>query len=139
MAAINGFYIVGNLTKDVELRFTPGGTPTTTYTVAVNNVWYSDGGVKHEECDFVPVTTYGKQAEADAKYLKKGTAVAVTGRIRSWYKKQENKGGFNFEATAVQYLGKPGGSSEHHTNDQTPPDATPGYNDFVRDYEAHEH
>lgn len=110
MAAINTFTIIGNVTKDVELRYTPSGTPTVTYTVAVDNVWYDNNGTKHEECDFIPVTTYGKQAENDAKYLKKGSSVAVIGRIRSWYKKAENKGGFNFEAERVQYLGKPSGN-----------------------------
>ncbi len=139
MAAINIFTIIGNVTKDVVLRFTPNGTPTATYSVAINNVWDSEGGVKHEECDFVPVTTYGKQAEADAKYLKKGTAVAVSGRIRSWYKKDENKGGFNFEANTVQYLGKPGGNSAPQGSDQTPPEPAPGHDAFLRSYEAYEH
>lgn len=138
MSAINDFHIIGHVTKDVELRYTPNQTPTVTYTVAVNNTWYSEGGVKHEECDFIPVTTYGKQAEADAKYLKKGTGVAVFGRIRSWYKKDINKGGFNFEALIVQYLGKPGSNNAPHNCDQTPKDPTPEHSAFVRDYDAHE-
>ncbi len=110
MASINSFTVLGNITKDVELRFTPNGTATATFNVAVNNVWYSSNGTKNEECDFIPVTTYGKQAENDAKYLKKGASVCVIGRIRSWYKKEANKGGFNFEAERVQYLGKPTGN-----------------------------
>jgi len=111
MASINTFTLIGHVTKDVELRTTPNGTATTTYTVAVNNVWLSSNGTKNEECDFIPVTTYAKQAENDAKYLRKGASVAVIGRIRSWYKKEEKKGGFNFEAERVMYLGKPAGSS----------------------------
>lgn len=72
MASINTFTIVGNVTKDVELRYTASGTPSVTFTVAVDNVYYDRDGKKHEETDFIPVTTYGKQAENDAKFLKKG-------------------------------------------------------------------
>ena len=110
MASINTFTIVGNVTKDVELRYTPSGTPSVTFTVAVDNVYFDRDGKKHEETDFIPVTTYGKQAENDAKFLKKGSTVAVMGRIRSWYKQAERKGGFNFEAERVQYLGRPSGN-----------------------------
>ena len=78
MASINTFTIVGNVTKDVELRYTPSGTPSVTFTVAVDNVYFDRDGKKHEETDFIPVTTYGKQAENDAKFLKKGSTVACT-------------------------------------------------------------
>lgn len=133
MAAINTFTIVGNVTKDVELRYTPNGTPTATYSVAVDDVWYDNAGVRHEDCDFIPVTTYGKQAENDQKYLKKGSPVAVIGRIRSWYKAAERKGGFNFEADRVQYLGKPGTRSA----DSAAPAAggNPEHDEWMRDYD----
>jgi single-strand DNA-binding protein len=134
--SINHFTIVGNITKDVELRHTPNGTATVTYIVAINNVYFDRDGNKHEEADFIPVTTYGKQAENDAKYLKKGTSVAVVGRIRSWYKKEDNKGGFNFEAERVQYLGKPTGQGvkEAASNGSVNSIDDP----FVRDMEAAE-
>ena len=102
--SINVFTIVGNLTRDIELRYTTKGTPVATYAVAVNNYWYDDAG-RHDQTDFIPVTTYGNQAQSDAKYLKKGSPVAVAGRIRSWYKKETQKGGFKFEAFQVDYLG----------------------------------
>lgn len=141
MASINFFQIIGNVTKDVELRYTPSGKATATYSVAVNNVWYSDNGTKNEECDFIPVTTYNKQAEADAKYLKKGTSVAVFGRIRSWYKKESNKGGFNFEAERVQYLGSSSGkngtgspSGEGNLNHEVSSE----HADFLREYNSYD-
>jgi single-strand DNA-binding protein len=109
--SINAFTINGNLTKDVELRHLPNGKAVAKFVVAVNNIWYSDNGQKNEECDFIPVTTYGKQAENDAKFLKKGIGVIVTGRIRSWYQAESSKGGFNFEAKEVVYLGKPSNSN----------------------------
>ena len=65
--SINKFILIGNVTKPLELRYTANGTPTVTYTVACDDVWYDDKGTKHEECDFIPVTTLGKQAESDAK------------------------------------------------------------------------
>ena len=130
MAGINHFVIVGNVTKDVELRQTAGGNPTATYAVAVDATRFDKDGTKHEGADFIPVTTYGKQAENDAKFLKKGATVAVTGKIHSWYNRQENKGGFNFEAEQVQYLRKPtprdaadnSGSQDNHGEAPLPDD-----------------
>lgn len=108
--SINQFIIDGNLTKDVELRYTGGGTPTTTYTVAVSEIWYDNENKKHERKDYIAVTTYGRQAESDAKYLKKGSGVTAMGRIQSWYKRgengQEGRGGYNFEASRVIYRGE---------------------------------
>lgn len=136
MAAINTFTIIGNVTKDPELRYTGSGTPTVTYTVAVDNVWYDGNGTKHEECDFIPVTTYGKQAENDAKYLKKGASVAVVGRIRSWFKQAERKSGFNFEAERVQYLGKPSGGSGTRQGNGGSGNAE--HDEWMRDYDRTE-
>ena len=139
MASINTFTIVGNVTKDVELRYTPSGTPAVTFTVAVDNVYYDRDGKKHEETDFIPVTTYGKQAENDAKFLKKGSMVAVMGRIRSWYKADERKGGFNFEAENVQYLSRAGngGRQAGEAGPQKAPGAE-GHDDWTRDYDRAE-
>ena len=136
MASINIFTIVGNLTRDTELRYTASGVATATLAVAVNHVYFDRDGKKHEEADFIPVTTYGKQAENDAKYLKKGSAVAVTGRIRSWYKQSENKGGFNFEAERVQYLGRPSGNRADSGSDQHQGPGNTDHGDWMRDYES---
>ena len=111
MSSINTFVIVGNVTKDFELRYTSSGTASATFTVAVNNIFYDRDGNKQEETDFIMVTSFGKQAENDAKFLRKGSQVAVSGRIRSWYKADEKKGGYNFHADTVQYLGR-GSSAE---------------------------
>lgn len=106
MGSINQFWIDGNVTKDVILRKTPGGTSVASYTVAVDNVYYVDQ-VKHEETDYIPVTSYGRQAENDAKYLKKGSGVSVMGRMKSWYQPENKRGGMNFEAETVKYQGSP--------------------------------
>ena len=108
--SINHFTVIGNITKALALRCTPNGTPTVTYTVACNQVWYDERGQLHEECDFIPVTTFDKQAENDAQFLGKGSAVAVEGRIQSWYDPVKKRGGFNFKAMRVQYLGQRNGA-----------------------------
>lgn len=135
MASINTFTIVGNVTKDLELRYTTGGAATVTYLVAVDNVYFDRDGTKHEATDFIPVTTYGKQAENDAKYLKKGAVVAVNGKIRSWYKPSEGKGGFNFEATHVQYLSKPSAGRAPSEVPQEP-NGNPEVDDWLNAYES---
>ncbi|WP_459203487.1 single-stranded DNA-binding protein (plasmid) [Ralstonia pseudosolanacearum] len=137
MASINEFIIIGNVTKDVELRYTSGGTAAVTYTVAVDDVYYDRDGQKREKTDFIPVTTYGKQAENDAKFLKKGSMVAVTGRIRSWYKQEERKGGFNFEAERVKYLGHPNGGGQRSADDAGQGGAGE-HDDWTRDYDSAE-
>jgi len=136
MASINTFTIIGNVTKDLELRYTPGGTPSVTFTVAIDNVYYDRDGKKHEEVDFIPVTTYGKQAENDAKFLKKGFPVAVIGRIRSWYKPEERRGGFNFDAERVQYLGRPTGSRPADDAGQAQDAGNSEHEKWLHDYDG---
>jgi single-strand DNA-binding protein len=109
---INHFVISGNVTRDPELRHLPSGTPTVTFTVACNFVRYDAHDAKHERTDFIPVTTFGKQAERDAKFLRKGSAVTVECRVESWYQPEEKRGGFNFKATNVQYGGRGSGNGQ---------------------------
>ena len=130
---INHFIITGNVTRPLELRYTPKGTATVTYTVACNDFWYDEAGVKHEDCDYIPITTIGKQAERDAKYLGQGSPVAVEGRIQSWYQPAEKRGGFNFKALRVQYLGRPGAPRS-----ETATQGSGEVDDWMRDYERAE-
>lgn len=77
--------IVGNLTADSELRYTPGGSPVANFGVAVNRRWQKDGEWQ-EETSFLDVVCYGTLAENVAGSLQKGDRVLVTGRVqqRSW-------------------------------------------------------
>lgn len=106
MASRNEFTIWGRVTKDPVLRKTPGGIPTVTFVVAVNDNF--PNGRKNPTCDFIPVTSYGDQAEKDVAMLKKGDDVGVKGTIRSWYDEKSGKGGFNFEIEegGVLHLGR---------------------------------
>ena len=76
---MNKVILIGRLTKDPELKFTPGsGTAVTTLTLAVDN-YNSKSGEK--SADFIPVVIWGKQAENTAQYMSKGSQIAVSGRI----------------------------------------------------------
>lgn len=106
MASINTFVLDGNLTKDVDLSFTAKGTPVARYTIAADyNV--RDGEGWRSEASYIPVISYGRQAENDAKYLKRGHAVVVQGEIRSWYSNELGRGGFDFIVSTVRYMGAP--------------------------------
>src|SRR5450756_485712 len=84
MASLNRVVLVGNLTRDPEMRFTPAGKPVTRFGVAVNRSPYvNDQGEKVEGVDFLNVVVFGRQAETSHQYLKKGRGVAIDGRLRS--------------------------------------------------------
>lgn len=74
--------VMGNLTRDPELRYIPTGTAVTNFTVAVNRRYTPPGGETKEEVSFIPVVVWGKQAENCNQYLKKGSPVFVDGDIR---------------------------------------------------------
>jgi len=86
MASLNKVFIMGNLTRDPELRYVPSGTAVATFTVAVNRVYTSQAGEKKEEVSFIKVVVWGRRAEVCGEYLSKGSPVFVEGRIqsRSW-------------------------------------------------------
>lgn len=99
---MNSANFEGRLVRDVSLRTTSSGTPAAFYVLAVQTVH----GDNHTETDFIPITTYGRQAEYDAKYLRKGRTVRVEARVRSWYDADKKQGGFHFIASSVTYLGR---------------------------------
>jgi single-strand DNA-binding protein len=75
--------IVGNLGKDPEMRYTPSGTPVTSMNVATNRKYTGSDGQVVKETTWFRVSVFGKQAEACAQYLKKGSTVLVEGRLQS--------------------------------------------------------
>jgi len=86
MASLNKVLLIGNLTRDPELRYVPSGTAVGTFTVAVNRVYTSQAGEKKEEASFIRVVVWGRRAEVCGEYLAKGSPVFVEGRLqsRSW-------------------------------------------------------
>lgn len=78
---MNKVVLIGRLTKDPELKFTPGtGTAVATFTVAVDRKFSKDG---QREADFIPVVVWGKQAESTANYMGKGKLIGISGRIQT--------------------------------------------------------
>lgn len=75
--------IMGNLARDPELKFTPGGQAVGNFSVAVNRTWKDKSGEKQEAVDFIPVVVWGATAENCDKYLKKGSPALVEGRIQT--------------------------------------------------------
>ena len=88
MASFNKTILMGNLTRDPELRYTPKGTAVTKLTLAVNRKWKSESGEAQEEVSFIDVDVWGQRAEVIAQYLKKGNPLLVEGRLKqdTWEK-----------------------------------------------------
>ena len=91
MASFNKVIIMGNLTRDPQVRYTPNQTAVTDLGLAVNRTWYDKGSQqKREEVTFIDVTLWGRQAEVAGEYLSKGRSVLIEGRLRldSWDDKE---------------------------------------------------
>ena len=82
MNSINHVLLLGNLTRDPELRYTPSGTAVCQLGVALNRRWKDQAGEIQQETTFVDVTVWARQAETVSAYLAKGRAVAVEGRLQ---------------------------------------------------------
>ena len=111
---LNKAFIIGNLTRDPELKSLPSGIKVTSFSVATNRVWKDQSGAKKEATDFHNVVVFGRQAETAAQYLKKGSNVLVEGRMqtRSWDAADGTKK-YRTEVIAdrVQFGNRPGGAS----------------------------
>lgn len=109
---LNKALIIGNLTRDPELRALPSGMQVASLSVATNRVWKDKNGAKQEAADFHNVVVFGRQAETSAQYLKKGQQVMVEGRMqtRSWDGKDgEKKYRTEVVADRIQFGNKAGG------------------------------
>ncbi|MBI5139231.1 single-stranded DNA-binding protein [Candidatus Nomurabacteria bacterium] len=99
---LNKAIIVGNLTRDPELRSLPSGIKVCSFSVATNRVWKDKNGVKQESADFHNIVVFGRQAETVAQYMKKGNSILVEGRIqtRSWDDKNSGEKKYRTEIVA---------------------------------------
>lgn len=108
MASFNRVYLMGNLTKDPELRYTPQGTAVANLRMAVNRRYRNKNQELKEEVCFITAVVWNKQAESCNQYLHKGSPVFVEGRLqsRSW---EDNTGAkrsvIEVRAERVQFLG----------------------------------
>lgn len=108
---LNKVLIVGNLTRDPELKALPSGASVASFGVATNRVWKDQSGAKKEASEFHNVVVFGRQAETSAQYLKKGQQVLIEGRLqtRSWDKDGVKQYRTEIVADRVQFGSKTGG------------------------------
>ena len=109
MASLNKVFLIGNLTKQPELRYTPSGTAVADLRLAVNRNYTTQGGEKREEVCFLTVVVWGKQAESCGEYLDKGSPILVEGRLqtREWEAKDGGKRTvIEVVAERVQFMGR---------------------------------
>jgi single-strand DNA-binding protein len=120
MANLNRVLLIGNLTRDPEVRYTPKGTAVADIGLAVNRVFTGEDGEKREEVTFVDVVLWSRLAEIAEQYLKKGRPVFIEGRLQldSWDDKQTGQKrsrlrvvGENLQMLGGRGEGEPGGPS----------------------------
>jgi single-strand DNA-binding protein len=110
MASLNKVFLLGNLTRAPELRYTPGGTAVADLRLAVNRSYTTQSGEKRDEACFFTVVVWGKQAESCREYLDKGSPILVEGRLqtRDWEGKDGQKRTVTeVVAERVQFMGRP--------------------------------
>jgi len=110
-ASLNKVLLMGNLTRDPELRYIPSGAAVANFTLAVNRVYKDNAGEKKEEASFIRVVVWGKMAEVCGEYLAKGRPVLVEGRLKSrtWEAQDgQKRSALDVVATNVQFVGTRG-------------------------------
>ena len=116
MANLNKVMLIGNLTRDPEVKHTAKGTVVADLGLAINRVWYNEQNQKQEDTTFVDVTLWGRQAEVAQQYLTKGSPCYVEGRLTldTWDDKAtgQKRSKLKVVGEMLQLLGsKPGGGS----------------------------
>ncbi|MGB8167008.1 MAG: single-stranded DNA-binding protein [Chthoniobacteraceae bacterium] len=117
MANLNKVMLIGNLTRDPELKYTPKGMAIAQLGLAVNRVWSNEAGEKQEEVTFIDVEMFGRKAEVAAEYLKKGRPVFIEGRLKldSWDDKAsgQKRSKLKVVGESLEFLGsREGGGGE---------------------------
>lgn len=114
MATLNEVRLIGNLSRDPELRVTPSGSSVCQFAIAVNREFKDAGGQKREEVAFIDCEAWGKTGELVQQYLSKGSQCLVCGRLRqdSWEDKADGKKRSRLKVVLenVQFLGAPRGN-----------------------------
>jgi single-strand DNA-binding protein len=126
MPNLNSVHLMGNLTRDPEVRYTPKGTPVCDLSLAINRLLPDDGsGERREEVTYVDVTLWGKTAENAGKYLAKGRSVFVDGRLdlETWDDKQTGQKRSKLKVTAesLQFLGSRPAQGQGEASAETKP------------------
>jgi single-strand DNA-binding protein len=122
MANLNKVILLGNLTRNPELRYTPGGMAVTAFGLAINRR-FRQGEEWQEEVCFVEIVTFGRQAETVAEYLAKGSLALIEGRLhwRSWETEDgQRRSKHDVVATTVQFLSVARGDGQGASHEELP-------------------
>jgi len=117
MANFNRVIVMGNLTRDPELRYTPSGAAVTSFGLGINRRFRDSSGAPKDEVSFVEIVAWGKQAELCTEYLAKGRLVLIEGRLRQerWESREgESRSALKVVAERIQFLpnGRPPAAEE---------------------------
>jgi single-strand DNA-binding protein len=128
MANLNKVFLIGNLTRDPDLRYTPGGAAVCELGMAINRRYVTAGKEEKEETCFVDIVVWGKQAEAVSRYTRKGGLLFVEGRLQydQWDDRESGKkrSKLRIVAERTQFLDAPGGRGPSPVEaEEGPPDA----------------
>lgn len=118
MPNLNKVMLMGNLTRDPEIKYTPKGMAIAHFGIAVNRVWSNEAGEKQEEVTFIDIEMFGRKAEVVGEYFKKGKPIYVEGRLKldSWDDKAtgQKKSKLKVVGETFEFLGsREGGGGEH--------------------------
>jgi len=121
---LNKAIVIGNLTRDPEIRSLPSGIKVCSFSLATNRVWKDKNGARQESADYHNVVVFGRQAETVAQYMKKGSSILVEGRMqtRSWEDKTSGEKKYRTEIIAdrTQFGPKGSGVSTQSTGSDKP-------------------
>jgi len=124
MASYNKVILVGNLTRDPEMKYTPKGTAIARISLATNRKWKTESGEEKEEVTFVDCDAFGRTAEVMQQYLTKGKPILVEGRLKldSWQDKNTNekRSKLGVVIESFQFLGSSTKSAEKPEQKETP-------------------
>jgi single-strand DNA-binding protein len=111
MASLNKVFLMGNLTRDPELRYTPSGTPVCEFGVAVNRQYTTREGEQRDETCFVDVTMWGKRGVVISEYFTKGRPIFIEGRLKydSWESADGRRSKLTVTAENFEFIGGRGG------------------------------
>lgn len=131
MPNVNKVILIGNLTRDPEIKYTPKGTAIAELGLAINRVYTPEGGEKREETTFIDVTLWGRQAEVANEYAKKGRPIYIEGRLQldTWEDKTSGQKRSKLKVVGenIQLLGSRegggggGGGGSRGGEDEAPP------------------
>ena len=119
---LNKAIVIGNLTRDPEIRSLPSGIKICSFSLATNRVWKDKNGARQESTDYHNVVVFGRQAETVAQYMKKGSSLLVEGRMqtRSWEDKTSGEKKYRTEIVADRtQFGPKNGSTNTNTSSQS--------------------